>query len=524
MFSIHSSAIYGICAIAVSVETDVSAGIPQFTIVGLPDASVRESRERIRAAIKNSGLAFPRGRVTVNLAPAHLRKQGALYDLPIAISLIAQTGIFDATLLAHTVILGELGLEGDVRSVRGILPTALMTKQQDGFVLIVPKENAAEAMIVDGLTVYAVSTLRELIDHLRGENPLSPEFPSSQLPTQSEQICFSQIHGQAFAKRGLEIAAAGGHHVLLQGPPGTGKTMLARALSSILPALTHEEAIEVANIRSVCGLNIHQTTIMFERPFRSPHHSCSGASLIGGGSIPTPGEISLAHRGVLFLDELPEFAPRVLEHLRQPLEDGCVTIARSAGTIRFPSQFQLIATRNPCPCGYLNDPKRACVCSQGKIDLYQKRLSGPLFDRLDLVIEVPNIQMKDLSQETLIETSAHVRKRVVNARQMQTERFKETGIFLNQEMSAALLKKHIRLTKEARDLLDHAFSEGMLSTRGYFRLQKSARTIADFSNASDVEEEHIAEALMFRVDNRATTQEIASKNTRRSGLPSRSHQ
>src|SRR3989338_5524468 len=503
MFSIRSSAIYGICAIAVSVETDVSAGLPQFTIVGLPDTSVRESRERIRAAIKNSGMVFPRGRVTVNLAPAHLRKQGALYDLPIAISLLAQTGIFDESALARTVILGELGLEGDVRSVRGVLPTALMTKQQDGFVLIVPKDNVGEAMIVDGLTVYAVGSLRELIDHLSGEHPLSPQGKLPIHQTKTEQICFSQIHGQAFAKRGLEIAASGGHNVLLQGPPGTGKTMLARALPSILPALSSDEAIETANIRSICGLTTNQTAISFERPFRSPHHSCSGASLIGGGSIPTPGEISLAHRGVLFLDELPEFAPRVLEHLRQPLEDGCVTIARSAGTIRFPSQFQLIATRNPCPCGYLNDPKRACVCPQGKIDQYQKRLSGPLFDRLDLVIDVPNIQLKDLSPQLVIETSEHVRSRVLSARQVQIERFKEEGIFLNQEMSAALIKKYVHLTKDARTLLDHAFSQGMLSTRGYFRLQKTARTIADFSNSTFVEEEHIAEALMFRTDNRA---------------------
>lgn len=500
MFTITSSAIFGIRAIPVSIETDVSAGIPNFTIVGLPDASVRESRDRLRAAIKNSGFTFPRGHVTVNLAPAHLRKQGGLYDLPIAVSILSRTGVLETPILQQSVFVGELGLGGEVRAVRGVLPAALMAKEQGLPFLFVPKENTAEAMLVQGIQIFGLSHLRELIDHLCNTRLLEPCGTEPKIEPSSSNVCFSLINGQAFAKRGLEIAAAGGHHVLLQGPPGTGKTLLARALSSILPPLNYEEAVEITSIRSVCGLSYSSPAISFQRPFRSPHHSCSAASLIGGGTIPTPGEISLAHRGVLFLDELPEFSRGVLEHLRQPLEDGSVTIARTFGTVEFPSRFQLIAARNPCPCGFLTDPKRDCVCSQPQIHRYQTRLSGPLLDRFDLVIEVPNLETKDLTNDETLEKSSAVQERVMQARQIQQERFAAYGIFVNQEMTSALMKKHVRVSANAKTLLDEAFSNQMLSARGYFRIQKTAQTIADLAGASCIEEEHVAEALMFRLD------------------------
>ncbi len=500
MFSITSSAIFGIRAIPVSIETDICAGLPNFTIVGLPDASVREARDRLRAAIKNSGFSFPRGHVTVNLAPAHLRKQGGLYDLPIAISILTCTGVLDTPLLTQSLFVGELGLGGEVRCVRGVLPAALMAKEQGIPFVFVPKENTSEAMLVRGITIFGVSCLRDVVDHLLGTRPIEPCGSEPSIEAPSSDVCFSLINGQGFAKRGLEIAAAGGHHVLLQGPPGTGKTLLARALSSILPPLHYEEAVEVTSIRSVCGLSYGSPTISFQRPFRSPHHSCSAASLIGGGTIPTPGEISLAHRGILFLDELPEFSRGVLEHLRQPLEDGSVTIARAQGTVKFPSRFQLIAARNPCPCGYLTDPKRDCVCSQPQIHRYQTRLSGPLLDRFDLVIEVPNLETKDLTHDDSLEKSVAVQERVMHARMIQQERFSAQGIFVNQEMTSAHMKKYVHLSQNAKTLLDEAFSNHMLSARGYFRIQKTAQTIADLANAPCIEEEHVAEALLFRLD------------------------
>lgn len=498
MFSIRTSAIFGVQAIPVSAEADISSGLPQFTIVGLPDLSVRESRERIRSAIKNSGFAFPRGRVTVNLAPAHLRKLGSVYDLPIALAILSELNLFDPSSLKPFVILGELGLQGEVRAVRGVLPTALMTKEQTASMLLIPLQNAQEALLVENLSVFAFESLRQIIDHLSGQMPLSPKTRIDLPPAPQEHTCFSEIYGQETAKRALEIAAAGGHNVLLQGPPGTGKTLLARAFPSILPPLSQAEAVEVANIRSVAGYLHKQTSLSLERPFRSPHHSSSAHALIGGGSIPTPGEISLAHRGVLFLDEIPEFPSHVLEHLRQPLEDGCVTIARASGTAEFPSRFQLIATRNPCPCGFLNDPKHACECSISEIDRYQKRISGPLLDRIDLVVDVPNISTKDLQEQSMAETSASIRTRVIAARYQQTERLKQTGILLNHEMNTSQIKTNVQLSKDARMLLETAFSKGMISARGYFRIQKTARTIADLSCCESVEESHMAEALLFK--------------------------
>ncbi|MBI2475010.1 YifB family Mg chelatase-like AAA ATPase [Candidatus Uhrbacteria bacterium] len=498
MFPIISSAIYGVRAIPVSIETDISAGLPQFTIVGLPDASVRESRDRIRSAIKNSGLHFPRGRVTVNLAPAHLRKQGALYDLPIALSILIQSGELKLNTIEQSVLLGELGLHGEVRSVQGVLPTAVMANMLAKYLLFVPIDNAKEAAIISNIKVFGVETFKQLLAHLNGDSLLEPSLPEQQIEQQHE-MCFSQIFGQSFAKRGLEIAAAGGHNVLLQGPPGTGKTLLARTFPSILPALSYEEAIEVASIASIANIPNKNNFLSFNRPFRSPHHSSSAVSLIGGGSWPAPGEVSLAHRGVLFLDELPEFQRHVLENLRQPLEDGIVTVARSAGAFTFPARFQLIATRNPCACGFMNDPKRVCVCSAREIDNYQKRLSGPLLDRIDMVIDVPNVKPKEMSESLQGETSKQILVRIICARKIQEERFCKTTIKLNNEMQSSDIKSFANISKKAKTLLDEAFSHGMISARGYFRIQKVARTIADLAQSQTVEENHLSEALQFRL-------------------------
>lgn len=498
MFTITSSAIYGVRAIPVSIETDISAGLPQFTIVGLPDASVRESRDRIRSAIKNSGLSFPRGRVTVNLAPAHLRKQGALYDLPIALSILIQSGELKPQIIEQSVLLGELGLHGEVRSVQGVLPTAVMANTLAKPFLFVPLDNAKEAAIINNIKVFGIETFKQLLAHLNNDALLEPATPVEQAEQKYEK-CFSQIFGQAFAKRGLEIAAAGGHNVLLQGPPGTGKTLLARTFPSILPQLSYEEAIEVASIASIANISNKDNYLSFKRPFRSPHHSSSAISLIGGGSWPAPGEVSLAHRGVLFLDELPEFQRHVLENLRQPLEDGTVTVARAAGAFTFPARFQLIATRNPCACGFMNDPKRVCVCGAREIDTYQKRLSGPLLDRIDMVIDVPNVKPNEMSESVNGETSEQIRERVTCARKIQEERFCKTTFKLNHEMQSSDIKLFVNISKKAKTLLDEAFSHGMISARGYFRIQKVARTIADLMQSQTVDENHLAEALQFRL-------------------------
>lgn len=475
MFPITSSAIFGVKAIPVSIETDIASGLPKFTIVGLPDASVRESRDRIKSAIKNSGISFPRGHITVNLAPAHLRKQGALYDVAIALSILIQSGELKPANIENCVFLGELGLHGEVRRIGGALPTAVMAEQIEKPNLFVPKDNAKEAAIINGIKVFGVSSLKDLLLHLRDEKFIDEEIPD-QPTTSKNNLCFSMVRGQSFAKRGLEIAAAGGHNVLLQGPPGTGKTLLAKTFPSILPPLSYEEAIEVASVASIA--NLQSDILSFDPPFRSPHHSASAISLIGGGSWPMPGEVSLAHHGVLFLDEIPEFKRHVLENLRQPLEDGTVTIARAAGSMTFPAKFQLIATRNPCACGFLNDPKRVCSCGPREIDSYKKRVSGPLLDRIDLIIDVPNVEPGRISSNKPEETSQEILKRVIVAKERK--------------------KLNCKISEKAKTLLDEAFSQGMMSARGYFRVQKVARTIADLSQSNTIEEDHLAEALRYK--------------------------
>ncbi len=469
-----------------------------FTIVGLPDASVKESRDRIRAAIKNSGFSFPRGRVTVNLAPANLRKQGPLYDLPIALSILVSRGEIPSEGLEKSVVLGELSLDGTIRPVRGVLTTAMMTREIRCMTMFVPKENAQEAAVIKDLEVLAASNLRELADHLLHRATISKTVYERKWYLPKDQTCFSFIKGQNLAKRGLEIAAAGGHNILLSGPPGTGKTLLARSFPSILPELTEDESMEVTSIASIAGEITASSGLIETRPFRSPHHSSSAVSLVGGGTWPTPGEISLAHRGVLFLDELPEFPRHVLEHLRGPLEDGIVTISRAQATVKFPARFMLIAAMNPCPCGYATDPKRRCVCTISQMQHYQKRISGPLLDRFDLRIEVSNISQEILLSTDRSESSESVRMRVIRARNKQADRFTGSSCRLNSDIPPSLLETVCEITGDAKKLLAMAIESQSLSARAATRIRKVARTIADLTDAEKIEESHLAEALQFR--------------------------
>lgn len=498
MFSITSSTTTGIHAVPVTVETDVSNGMNNFTIVGLPDISVKESRDRIRAALKNTGFPFPRGRVTINLAPADLRKQGPLYDLPIALSILVSRGEIPSQALEHAVVLGELALDGSIRPVRGVLTAALMARRIHKQNMFVPKENEQEAAVIKDLDVFGASTLRGLIDHLLDRTKMTKTLYVRREHITQNAHCFSYIKGQDLAKRGLEIAAAGGHNILLSGPPGTGKTLLAKSFPSILPPLTEEESMEVTSIASIAGELTSSSGLIEERPFRSPHHSSSAVSLVGGGTWPTPGEISLAHRGVLFLDELPEFPRHVLEHLRGPLEDGVITISRAQATVKFPARFLLIAAMNPCPCGYASDPKRRCVCTTMQLQNYQKRVSGPLLDRFDLRIEVSNLSQELLLSEVRSETSSSILTRVIAARKKQADRFFDSACHLNSEISPSLLETACKITSDAKTLLALAIDAHALSPRAATRVRKVARTIADLADSETIEECHLAEALQFR--------------------------
>ncbi len=498
MFHVTSSAIIGIHAIPVTVETDISFGLRAFTVVGLPDTTVKESRDRIRAALKNAGCQFPRGRVTVNLGPADVKKQGPVYDVPIAISILIATGDLSRETIKDTLILGELALDGAIRPVNGVLSAAIMARKEGRAIMFVPRVNAQEALCIEGITVYAIDTLRALVDHLTGTLILEPAIKQEIVEDRKPSINLFDIRGQELAKRGLEIAAAGAHNILLIGPPGTGKTLLARALPSILPSLSENEAIEVTCLMSVAGELHGQQGLIRTRPFRSPHHSASAVSLVGGGTWPKPGEVSLAHRGVLFLDELPEFSGHVLEHLRQPLEDGQVTISRAIGTMQFPARFLLAGAMNPCPCGYLNDPKRPCVCSLSQIQKYKKKISGPLLDRFDLTIEVPNVKIADLQDGRVAETSSDVHARVLHARERQRFRFNDASILVNNEIPPDKITAWCKMNTQAEHLLQEAFTKQRLSARGYFRTQKVARTIADLAASELIRPEHIAEALQFK--------------------------